>query len=316
MRVDTDGPPDRRRRGRLPRPGGARAASRAIIAGPIFLAACQPAVLDPQGVVGIAEKTILIDSLAIMLAIVVPTIAATLAFAWWFRAGNSKATYLPDFEYSGRIELIVWSIPLLTVILLGGVAWIGSRELDPAKPLASDTPPLEIQGVSLDWKWLFIYPAQHIASVNQLVVPADVPLHFSLTSASVMNAFFVPQLGSMIYTMNGMTTQLNLRADAPGTYHGLSSHYSGDGFSDMHFEVQAVPAEQFAAWIERTRSTGPALDAGSYAALARQSVNTRPLTFSATAPDLFQEIVTQKLPPGPGPETGRPDRSVSPRTEP
>src|SRR5258708_24737280 len=141
-------------------------------------------VLDPQGFVGLSEKTILIDSLAIMLAIVVPTIAATLAFAWWFRASNTKATYLPDFEYSGRIELIVWSIPLLTVILLGGVAWIGSHDLDPAKPLASDTPPLEIQGVSLDWKWLFIYPNQRLASVNQLVVPAGVPPQFPLPSAS------------------------------------------------------------------------------------------------------------------------------------
>ena len=170
-----------------------------------------------------------------MLAIVVPTIAATFAFAWWFRASNTRATYLPDWEYSGRIELIVWAIPLLVIMLLGGVAWIGSHDLDPAKPLASNTPPLEVQVVSLDWKWLFIYPDQHIASVNQLVVPAGTPIHFSLTSASVMNAFFVPQLGSMIYTMNGMTTQLYLQADAPGTFLGLSSHFSGDGFSGHAF---------------------------------------------------------------------------------
>src|SRR5882672_10248232 len=237
----------------------------AVVMAPLVLTACQPAVLDPKGVIGVAERTILIDSLAIMLAIVIPTIAATLAFAWWFRASNTRATYLPNFEYSGRIELIVWSIPLLTVILLSGVAWIGSHDLDPAKPLASKTPPLEVQVVSLDWKWLFIYPSQRVASVNQLVVPAGVPLHFSLTSASVMNTFFIPQLGSMIYTMNGMTTQLNLHADAPGTFQGLSSHYSGDGFSDMHFEVRAVSPEQFAAWIDSTRNTGPTLDPASYA---------------------------------------------------
>jgi cytochrome o ubiquinol oxidase subunit II len=281
----------------------------------IVLTACQPAVLDPQGVIGIAEKTILIDSLAIMLAIVIPTIAATLAFAWWFRASNTRAIHLPEWAYSGRIELIVWAIPLLVIMLLGGVAWIGSHDLDPARPLASGTPPLEVQGVSLDWKWLFIYPGQRVASVNQLVVPAGVPIHFSLTSASVMNAFFIPQLGSMIYTMNGMTTQLNLRADAPGTFRGLSSHYSGDGFSDMHFDVQAVPAEQFTAWIDTTRNTGPTLDAESYAALSRQSVNTNPFTFRAADPDLFRQIVMQKLPPGPGPQTGRPNPSVSPRTE-
>jgi cytochrome o ubiquinol oxidase subunit II len=305
----SEGPSPRRRS------TGARAARCAVVLAPVVLTACQPGVLDPQGSVGIAEKTILIDSLAIMLAIVVPTIVATLAFAWWFRAANTRAVYLPDFEYSGRIELIVWSIPLLTVILLGGVAWIGSHELDPAKPLASDTPPLEIQAVSLDWKWLFIYPSQRIASVNQLVVPAGVPLHFSLTSASVMTAFFIPQLGSMIYTMNGMRTQLNLRADAPGTFRGLASHYSGDGFSDMHFDVEAVPAERFAAWVADARNTGAALDAGSYAALARQSVNTTPFTFGAVDPGLFQRIVTQGLPPGPGPQAGRPNPSVSPRTE-
>jgi cytochrome o ubiquinol oxidase subunit 2 len=200
-------------------------------------------------------------------------------------------------------------------MLLGGVAWIASHDLDPAKPLPSNTPPLEVQVVSLDWKWLFIYPSQGVASVNRLVVPAGMPIHFSLTSASVMNAFFIPQLGSMIYTMNGMTTQLNLQADAPGSFPGLSSQYSGDGFSDMHFDVLAVSAERFAGWIEATRNTGPTLDPGSYAALARQSINTRPFTFRAADPGLFQLIVTQKLPPGPGPRTGRPDVSVSPRTE-
>jgi cytochrome o ubiquinol oxidase subunit 2 len=280
-----------------------------------MLAACQPAVLDPQGPVGIAERQLLIDSMAIMLTIVVPTIVATFGFAWWFRASNTKATYLPDFEYSGRIELIVWAIPLLVIILLGGVAWIGSHKLDPAEPLASSTPPLEVQVVSLDWKWLFIYPDQRVASVNELVVPAGVPLHFSLTSASVMTAFFVPQLGSMIYTMNGMTTQLNLQADAPGRFRGLASHFSGDGFSDMQFEVRALPGEQFAAWIETARSAGPALDSASYTSLARQSIAPRAFTYRTADPGLFQQIATQQLPPGPGPQTGRPDRTVSPRTE-
>jgi cytochrome o ubiquinol oxidase subunit 2 len=196
------------------------------------------------------------------------------------------------------------------------VAWIGAHDLDPAEPLASNTPPLEIQGVSLDWKWLFIYPDQHIASVNQLVIPAGVPIRFSLTSASVMNAFFIPQLGSMIYTMNGMRTQLNLRADAPGTFRGLSSHYSGDGFSSMHFDVRAVPAEQFAAWIDATRNAGATLDPASYAALAKQSVDPTPFTFRAVEPGLFQQIITLKLPPGPGPDTGLPNANVSPRMEP
>jgi cytochrome o ubiquinol oxidase subunit 2 len=267
-----------------------------------LLGGCDLGVLDPQGSVGADDKTILIDSVAIMLAIVIPTIIAILLFAWWFRASNTRATYRPEFVYSGRIELIVWSIPLLVIMLLGGVIWIGSHELDPAEPLASDTAPLEIQAVSLDWKWLFIYPKQHIASVNELVVPAGVPVHFSLTSASVMSAFFVPQLGSMIYTMNGMTTQLNLRADAPGDYLGEASHFSGDGFSDMNFNVKAALADEFATWIEGARHVGPTLDAASYAALARQSVERRPFTFGSVVPGLFEKIVTLQLPPGPGPQ--------------
>jgi cytochrome o ubiquinol oxidase subunit II len=296
-------------------PSAVAAARRAIIAAPIVVTACQPAVLDPAGVVGIAEKELMIDSLAIMLAIVIPTIAATFAFAWWFRASNTKAKYLPGFTYSGRLELIVWAIPVLVIMLLGGVIWIGSHDLDPAKPLASKTPPLDIQVVSLDWKWLFIYPNQNVASVNQLVLPAGVPIRFYLTSASVMNAFFIPQLGSMIYTMNGMTTHLNLQADAPGTFHGLSSHFSGDGFPGMHFDVHAVPAEQFSSWIETTRATGPTLDAASYTMLSKQSLDVTPFTYRATSPELFQQIATQALPPGPGPQSGRPNPNVSPRTE-
>ena len=278
------------------------------------LAGCQPAVLDPEGPVGAGEKIILFNSLAIMLAIVVPTILATLAFAWWYRASNRRARYLPDWEYSGRIELVTWSIPVLVILFLGSIAWISAHDLDPAKPLASSSKPVEIQAVSLDWKWLFIYPDQGIAAVNQLTVPVGVPLHFSLTSASVMNTFFVPQLGSMIYTMNGMSDQLNLQADKPGSYFAQSAHFSGDGFSDMHFALTAVSPEQFAAWIETARGSGATLDAAGYTALAEQSANVPPSTYRAVEPHLYEMIVTQKLPPGPGPTQGRPTREVSPRT--
>jgi cytochrome o ubiquinol oxidase subunit 2 len=288
------------RAGRYGRPI-AMAAHCAILPASVFLSGCTPAVLDPLGPIGLAERTILIDSVAIMLAIVVPTIAATLGCAWWYRSSNTRARHLPDWEYSGQLELIVWAIPLLTIMLLGGVAWIGSHDLDPAKPLASKAPPLDVQVVSLDWKWLFIYPDQRVASVNHLVIPAGVPVHFALTSASVLNAFFVPQLGSMIYTMNGMTTQLNLHADAPGTFPGLSSHYSGAGFSDMHFDVVALPADRFSAWVDATRGNGPALTPQSYADLAMQSMKVAPFTYRDVDPDLFQKIVQQALPPGPGP---------------
>ena len=290
---------------RAPPGGSARRAAAFGLLLALLLAGCQANVLDPKGAVGAADKMILIDSLAIMLAIVLPTIAATLGFAWWYRASNARARRLPDWAYSGRLEMIVWSIPLLTITLLGGVAWLGSHQLDPGKALASDVPPLRVQAVSLDWKWLFIYPEQHVASVNKLVVPAGTPLTFQLTSSSVMNTFFVPQLGSMIYTMNGMTTPLNLVADQPGTFHGLSGHFSGDGFSDMHFDVEALPPDGFAAWVDKTRGDGPTLDAKSYADLARQSIAVTPFTYRDADPTLFEKIVSQQLPPGPGPATGR-----------
>jgi cytochrome o ubiquinol oxidase subunit 2 len=291
-----------------------RAASRAIATTScLWLTSCQTAVLDPQGPVGGGERTILLDSLAIMLAIVVPVIIGTLAFAWWFRAGNKRAKYLPAWAYSGRIEVITWSVPVLVILFLGGMTWVASHELDPAQPLKSSARPLEVQVVSLDWKWLFIYPDLGVASVNRLVVPAATPVHFSLTSASVLNSFFVPRLGSMIYTMNGMSDQLNLQADRPGIYAGLSAHYSGDGFSGMRFDVLAVPGPRFSQWITAARARGPVLNEAGYRALARQSSNVTPFTYRAASPDLYQRIVAQQIPPGPGPEAGQPDVSVHPK---
>src|SRR5439155_26926629 len=151
------------------------------------------------------------------------------------RSSNKRARYLPDFEYSGRLEMLVWSIPTMPVLLVGGVAWVGSHDLDPRKPIASTIKPLTVQVVSLDWKWLFIYPDQRVATVNQLTVPVGTPVSFELTSSGVMNSFFVPQLGSQIYTMAGMVTRLQLQADLTGTYRGLSAQYSGNGFADMRF---------------------------------------------------------------------------------
>jgi cytochrome o ubiquinol oxidase subunit II len=278
----------------------------ASLAAALFVGGCDWAVLDPKGPIGDGNATLLVDSVAIMLVIVVPTIIATLGIAWWFRSSNRRAFYLPDWEHSGQLELIVWAIPLLTIMLLGGVTWIGSQELDPAKPLVSKEEPLNVQVVSLDWKWLFIYPDQHLASVNRLVIPAGTPIHFSLTSGSVMTAFFVPQLGTMIYTMNRMRTQLNLSADQPGTFRGLATQISGDGFADMHFEVVAKSPEDFYAWLGQVRAEGQELTPESYRELSKQSVVPAPITFAKVTDGLFEKILDQTLPPGPGPvaETG------------
>ena len=259
-------------------------------------------ILAPVGPVGAGDRIILVDALVIMLAIVVPTMAATLAFAWWYRASNTRAVYRPDFTYSGKLELIVWSIPTLVIFFLGGVIWIGSHRLDPFEPLPSKAKALEIEAISFDWKWLFIYPEQRIASVNRLVIPVGRPLHFRITSASVFNAFFVPRLGSLIYAMNGMVSQLNLEADQPGTYLGLSAMFSGDGFPDMKFDSVALPEAQFVSWTAGIK--GAPLDRAALGLLLKQSRAPVPYTYRGVDVSLFDAIASRQLGPGEGPVSG------------
>jgi cytochrome o ubiquinol oxidase subunit II len=292
-----------------------RLTSSLAVAGALPLLEGCSGILAPVGPVGSAERTILLDALAIMLAIVIPVILATLAFAWWFRASNTRARRLPTWSYSGRIELIIWSIPALVVFFLGGIAWISSHDLDPAEPLPSKSKPLEVDVVALDWKWLFIYPEQGVASINRLVAPVGIPLNLRITSATVLNVFFVPRLGSEIYAMNGMQSRLNLQADEPGTYPGLAAHFSGDGFSDMSFEVNAVTPAQFTEWAASTHGTGPSLDEPSYRQLLQQTQNVKPYTYRDVQAGLFDAILLQKLPPGDGPQTGHPSAIVSPTAE-
>jgi cytochrome o ubiquinol oxidase subunit II len=267
-----------------------------LLAATVLLSSCHKGVLDPHGPVGAAERLMLYDATAIMLAVIGPVILLTLGFAWWFRSGNRHARYRPDWEYSPRIEVIIWAIPALVILFLGGIAWVGSHDLDPPRALNSNTEPLEVQVVSLDWQWLFIYPGQHIASLNHLVVPVGVPVRFSLTSTSVMNSFFIPQLGSQIYTMAGMTTHVNLQADERGTYQGLSAQFSGEGFSDMRFEVAAVPNEDFQAWVGDVRTKSGVLDAPAFAQLARPSRVKGTATYAEVSAGLFDAIVAGGMP--------------------
>jgi cytochrome o ubiquinol oxidase subunit II len=264
-----------------------RAWSLVLVVSCAMLASCSEGVLDPHGPIGRSERVILSDATTIMLAVVVPVIVLTLVFAWWFRAGNRRANYRPDWEYSGRIELIIWSIPALVILFLGGIAWIGAHELDPPKPLSAQQRPVEIEVVALDWRWLFIYPDYGFATVNHLSVPTGVPIHFRLTSTSVMNSFFIPQLGSQIYTMFGMTTQLNLQADEAGIYQGLSAQFSGPGFSDMRFTLAATSSQEFGQWIGQMRAQGGVLDRMTFATLSRPTHAGKPLSFAHVDPELF-----------------------------
>jgi cytochrome o ubiquinol oxidase subunit 2 len=267
----------------------------AIAAGALALSGCNMAVMDPKGPVGAQEKDLIILAMLLMLIPVVPVIVMTLWFGWRYRASNTKATYAPDFEHSNRIEAVVWAIPTLIIVALGAVTWVSTHQLDPRKTLTAASAsvkakPVEVEVVSLDWKWLFIYPDYGVASVNEMALPVGTPVHFKLTSATVMDSFFIPQLGSQIYTMTGMQTQLSLRADKPGTYEGVSANYSGSGFAGMKFSAIATDQAGFDAWINKARASNATLDTAAYQTLARRGLGQTGY-YAAVDPALFHQIL-------------------------
>src|SRR5690349_21825084 len=224
---------------------------------PLLLGGCDWVVLKPHGDIAAQQAHLVIQSTLLMLLVIVPVIVATLFFAFKYRASNTEAEYTPDWDHSTRLELVIWGAPLLIIIALGLITWISTHKLDPYRPLdrldanrpiAAGTKVLEVQVVSLDWKWLFIYPEQGIATVNELVAPIDTPIRFKLTSSTVMNAFYIPTLAGMIYTMPAMETTLNAVINKPGNYKGMSSNFSGDGFSHMKFAFHGTSATEFDAW--------------------------------------------------------------------
>ncbi|GGD00362.1 hypothetical protein GCM10011396_54870 [Undibacterium terreum] len=230
---------------------------------------------------------LLLEALITMLVVVVPVIVLALVYFWWFRSTNNKAIYRPDWEYSGRIEFSIWMVPLLVVLFLSAIAWTGAHDLDPYQPIASEQKPLNVQVVSMDWKWLFIYPDLGIASVNELAVPVGVPVNFKLTSATVMNSFFIPSVGGQIYTMAGMQTSLSLQVTDLGTYEGFSAQFSGDGFSDMHFPVLATNQAGFEAWVAKLKSGGGSLGPREYTRLASSHKTSGIEHFASVDGDIF-----------------------------
>jgi cytochrome o ubiquinol oxidase subunit 2 len=230
-----------------------------------------------------------------MLIVVVPVFVLTFWFPWHFRASNTKAHYAPHWSYSRAIDAIVWLVPAMIVVVIGYLVWTNTHKLDPYKSIAAKSAPLEVDVVSEDWKWLFIYPEQMIAVVNELVFPSDRPLSLKLTSDTVMNSFYIPGLGGQIYTMAGMQTQLNLLADGPTKLVGRNTQYSGTGFPEQHFPVDATTEADFAAWVARVKHSPKALDAATYAALAKPSGNV-PITYYSTyEPDLFDKIIQKYM---------------------
>lgn len=273
-----------------------RSLKNAALATAVFaLAGCQGGVLDPKGQVGVDEKYLIIISTLLMLLVVIPVIIMTLYFAWKYREGRDHEIYAPKWAHSTKIETIVWLVPVAIILILGVITWRSTHALDPYKPLEHERDPLTVEVVSLNWKWLFIYPEQGVASVNELVFPANMPVRFKITSESTMNSFFIPQLGSQIYSMAGMETQLNLIANEPGTYEGFSANYSGAGFSDMQFKALATDAAGFEKWVKSLKEESPALTSSSYAALAKPSEHHPVEHFGSVSEGLFHQIINKYM---------------------
>ena len=267
------------------------------------LAGCSKAVvLNPAGDVAKQQGDLVITATLLMLLIIVPVIFLTLLFAWKYRQSNTEAKYDPEWHHYTALELVIWTVPLLIIIALGAITWISTHKLDPYRPLDRisatkaldpNVKPLEIQVVSLDWKWLFFYPEQGIATVNEVAAPVDRPILFKLTATSTMNAFYVPDLAGMIYAMPGMQTELNAVINKPGVFHGMSSHYSGAGFSGMTFKFHGLSDAGFAQWVQQAQAEGKTLDKSTYLQLAKPSERDPVQRFARVDGDLYDRVLNR-----------------------
>lgn len=268
----------------------------ALTSAVLALSGCKGGILDPKGQIGIDEKNLIIIATVLMLLVVIPVIVMTLYFAWKYRDTQNHEIYAPKWAHSNKIEAVVWAVPIVIVLILGVLTWKSTQDLDPYKPLEGKGKHLTVEVVSLNWKWLFIYPEQGIATVNELVFPANVPVEYKITSESTMNSFFIPQLGSQIYSMAGMETKLHLIANEPGTFKGFSANYSGAGFTGMKFNAIATPTKaNFEQWVSNIKAQDNSLTKARYDELAKASEN-NPVTYFSNVDDgLFHTIVMKYM---------------------
>lgn len=264
-----------------------------------LLSGCQLVIFEPKGLVALDEKNLLITAILLMLIIVIPVILMTWVFAWRYRASNLKATYQPDWGHSNLIEIVCWSVPCIIIAILATITWISSHQLDPYHPLTDSRKPITIQVIALDWKWLFIYPEQNIATVNYLQLPVNEPVKFLITADAPMNSFQIPQLAGQIYAMAGMQTKLNLIANQTGDYKGFSSNFSGQGFSGMSFKVKVTSLDQFNDWAKKIALNSPKLSLENYPQLVKPSENDPPQNYVLQDADLFSNVVMAYMMPMP-----------------
>jgi cytochrome o ubiquinol oxidase subunit 2 len=266
------------------------------------LAGCNTVVMNPSGDIAQQQAHLIVVSTLLMLLIIVPVILLTLYFARKYRASNTEAAYEPDWDHSTKLELVIWGAPLLIIIALGLITWIYTHKLDPyrpleridaSRPIPMSTKPLVVQAVAMDWKWLFIYPELGIATVNELVAPVDVPERFKITSTSVMNALYVPELAGMVYAMPGMETTLNAVQNKPVQSVGFSANYSGAGYSDMRFSYRGVPQADFDKWVESVKAGGGELSRGSYLSLEKPTIKEPVHRYANVEENLFNLVLNR-----------------------
>lgn len=266
------------------------------------LSGCDWIVMKPHGDIAVQQAGLIVTATLLMLLIIVPVIALTLFFAWKYRQSNTKATYTPDWDHSTRLELVIWGAPLLIIIALGAITWISTHKLDPYRPLdriaegrpvPAGTKPLVVNVVAMDWKWLFLYPEQGIATVNELALPVDRPVEFRMTASTVMNTFYVPAMAGMVYAMPGMQTKLNAVMNRTGEYDGLSANYSGEGFSGMRFRMLSLGEAEFGSWVEAGRQGGEALTRAKYLELEKPSHKDPVRRYARVDEGLYEAILNR-----------------------
>jgi len=265
----------------------------------LLLGGCKMALLDPKGIIAASEKSLILDALYLMLIVVIPVMIMALLFAWRYRASNKSAHYSPNWSHSTMLEVIWWSVPCIIIAILATMTWISSHQLDPYRPLDVKGKPLKIEAVALNWRWLFIFPEQHVATINFIDIPVNRPVRFFITADAPMNSFSIPQLAGQIYAMTGMRTKLNIMATSKGTYYGSSTNFSGEGFAGMHFNVRVSSQRDFNAWVKQVRHTAKQqLTLPVYRQVAKSTENTQVEYFANPAKNLFNHIIMKYMGPG------------------
>lgn len=254
-------------------------------------------VLDPKGTIATQQRDLIIIATLLMLIVIVPVYVLTIVIAWRYRAGNKKAHYTPNWDGSRLLEFIWWGLPFAIIFVLGIIIWKSSHELDPYKPLVREKEAISIQVVSLQWKWLFIYPEQRIASVNFVQFPERTPVNFKITSDAPMNSFWIPNLGGQVYAMSGMSTKLHLMADGVGDYRGVSANISGEGFSEMKFTARSSSQADFEKWIQEIKQSKNKLSIDEYNRLAKPSRDNKVKYYSSTDQDLYDKVIMKYMEP-------------------